>query len=93
MIRKRNEKWKRETSERGRRRKIEGSWKEVGRKKISEDMCDFEGSEKDPHKIEISYGQVAQLVRAPACHAGGRGFEPLLSRHFNMLSWLNWQSS
>ena len=44
MIRKRNEKWKRETSERGRRRKIEGSWKEVGRKKISEDMCDFEGS-------------------------------------------------
>ena len=27
------------------------------------------------------YGPVAQLVRAPACHAGGREFEPLPGRH------------
>ena len=32
--------------------------------------------------VSTKYGSVAQLVRVPACHAGGRGFEPLLSRQF-----------
>ena len=31
--------------------------------------------------FKTSYGPVVQLVRMPACHAGGRGFEPLPDRH------------
>ena len=31
------------------------------------DMCSFEGIKP--------FGPVAQLVRAPPCHGGGRGFE------------------
>ena len=32
------------------------------------------------------YGPVVQLVRMPACHAGGRGFEPHPDRHFYFLA-------
>ena len=31
--------------------------------------------------VSTNNGSVAQLVRVPACHAGGRGFEPLPHRH------------
>ena len=35
-------------------------------------------------KLFTGNGLVAQLVRALACHARGRGFEPHPSRHFDM---------
>ena len=34
----------------------------------------------------MRYGLVAQLVRALACHARGRGFEPHPSRHTSSIS-------
>ena len=33
--------------------------------------------------IDDIFGPVVQLVRTPACHAGGRRFEPVLGRHFS----------
>ena len=35
-----------------------------------------------------SCGPIAQLVRAPACHAGGRRFEPVLGRHNALVAQL-----
>ena len=38
-------------------------------------------------------GLVVQLVRMPACHAGGRRFEPVPGRHFKKHKILCWRGS
>ena len=38
-------------------------------------VCGFEGT-------KYFHGPVAQLVRAPPCHGGGREFESLLGRSY-----------
>ena len=41
-----------------------------------------------PEGPPFGYGAVVQLVRMPACHAGGRGFEPLPRRHYAWVAQL-----
>src|SRR5260370_35265652 len=36
----------------------------------------------------VSLRGVLQLVRTPACHAGGRGFEPVAPAKFDEKNWL-----
>ena len=38
------------------------------------------------HHCFFDYGPVVQLVRTPACHAGGRRFETVPGRHFSTRS-------
>ena len=34
----------------------------------------------------LPFGAVVQLVRTPACHAGGRGFKSLPRRHYSAVA-------
>ena len=36
--------------------------------------------------VPTIYGPVAQLVRVPPCHGGGRRFESVLGRHLNLVN-------
>ncbi len=41
-----------------------------------------EGHRFEPYSAHQVCGPVVQLVRMPACHAGGRGFEPHPDRQY-----------
>ena len=45
-------------------------------------MCSFQGI----YPEQLKSGPVAQLVRAPPCHGGGREFESLLGRLWGLSS-------
>ena len=49
-------------------------------------VCSFEGTSLSSDGIHV--GPMAQLVRAPPCHGGGRGFESRLGRLNGILAQL-----
>ncbi len=53
-----------------------------------ETVCSFEGTFDIFNEFLFVDGLVAQLVRAPPCHGGGRGFESHLGRCYFIITYI-----
>ena len=63
----------------------------VGEERVIPIVCERRAGEQQQSSVrkERVSGRVVQLVRMPACHAGGRRFEPVPGRHMvGVVKWL-----
>ena len=61
--------------------------KEIFKKVLTSEKC-YSKIQFAVLKVHVNDGPVAQLVRAPPCHGGGRGFESLPGRLYGIIAQL-----